>query len=141
MDGVTYSGDFIDGQFHGRGVYTFAEESGKVYEGEFYENEIHGKGVMRWADGSVYTGAFVKGRMEGYGEWTAADGSYYKGFWKNDMRHGENGQAFDAQSSGRIQGQWLNDVYQDMPLGDKSPWGRMRKFTHTKRLVGITDLP
>ena len=28
----SYEGDFLDGQFHGHGVYTFADE-GKVYEG------------------------------------------------------------------------------------------------------------
>ena len=36
MDGVTYEGEFLDGQFHGRGVYKF--ENGKVYEGLFHDN-------------------------------------------------------------------------------------------------------
>ena len=140
MDGVIYEGDFVEGQFHGNGVYIFGDESGRVYEGEFYENQINGKGVMKWADGSEYVGAFVNGRMEGYGEWKTLDGSYYKGFWKNDMRHGQNGQAYDAPSNTKIEGTWFEDEYQEKEIAQKSPWGRMRTLTGTDRNRGLATL-
>ena len=41
--GNVYEGDFVDGEFHGKGKYIYAE-TGKVYEGQFKNGRVVGKG-------------------------------------------------------------------------------------------------
>ena len=62
-----YQGDFVDGKFHGRGKYYFAE-SGKIYEGDFHENNMEGKGRLTLTDNSYYEGDFKNGKMHGFGK-------------------------------------------------------------------------
>ena len=63
----------MDGQFHGKGKYFFAE-SEKIYEGDFLENSMHGKGIMIWKDGSKYQGEFKENKIEGMGHKVFANG-------------------------------------------------------------------
>lgn len=49
--GYHYDGDFVNGQRHGVGVYTFP--SGNRYVGEFMDNEIHGTGTLYGPDGVI----------------------------------------------------------------------------------------
>ena len=64
--------------------------------------------------------------MHGYGEWTENDGSYYHGFWQNDMRHGENGQAYDSKLGKYYYGTWIEDDYQG-GNNNESLWATMRR--------------
>ena len=59
-------GDFKDGNFHGKGTYTYNSGSYK---------------------GDVYVGEFKDDKKHGYGKWTNADGSiYHDGMWKDGVR-------------------------------------------------------
>ncbi|TKS90032.1 Radial spoke head 10 -like protein B [Collichthys lucidus] len=52
-----YTGDFAQGQWHGRGAFYYA--SGAIYEGEWRNNKRHGKGKFTFKDGHVFDGEFM----------------------------------------------------------------------------------
>jgi len=62
----TYNGDYLDGRFHGQGVYVLNEK--QRYVGEFFNGEFHGEGTLHveggkwqgtWKQGQLVKGAFV----------------------------------------------------------------------------------
>lgn len=64
-DGSTYSGQWQDGNRHGRGVFCWP--NGDRYEGEWVEGAQHGQGTLATTDGAVYFGGWSKGLMDGQG--------------------------------------------------------------------------
>jgi hypothetical protein len=109
VDGSTYQGEWLDGEFHGRGTYTswagtvnegewregklngqgrVTNSSGKVYEGELRNNLRHGYGKLTYSDDVFCEGEWRFGRMDGSGRILYANGSSYDGEWKVDERHG-----------------------------------------------------
>lgn len=62
-DGSSYSGDLLDGQFHGQGTYTLA--NGDSYSGEWVNNVVSSEVTYTWANGDSYTGAWVNGKVIG----------------------------------------------------------------------------
>ncbi|GAG86120.1 unnamed protein product, partial [marine sediment metagenome] len=78
--GDRYEGEYRDGKFTGRGVYTWA--NGNRYEGEFKNNDQHGRGVFSWANGDRYEGGWASDRFDGSGVVTWQTGSQYKGIFK-----------------------------------------------------------
>ena len=57
-DGTKYEGDFVDGNFEGHGVLTYAKKQGS-FEGEFKGGKKHGHGKLTKPDGSVVEGEWV----------------------------------------------------------------------------------
>jgi len=57
--GQQYSGEYVDGLFHGKGTFTFLD--GSAYKGEWQNGLKHGKGFLRTAKGVVYTGEWTCG--------------------------------------------------------------------------------
>ena len=54
---ISYSGDFRDDLFHGRGRLTLADQNfGTVYEGMFEEGKCAKFGRLIYKDGSTYLG-------------------------------------------------------------------------------------
>ena len=53
-NGDKYIGEFVDGQFHGKGIYTYA--NGDKYEGEFVNGKFTGKGNFTYSNGKQFTG-------------------------------------------------------------------------------------
>jgi hypothetical protein len=50
-----YDGEWIDSNMHGRGKFTWLDNSashGNVYDGEWIYNIMHGKGKFTWLDKS-----------------------------------------------------------------------------------------
>jgi len=62
-DGSSYSGDLLDGQFHGEGTYTLA--NGDSYSGEWVNNVVSSEVTYTWANGDSYTGEWVNGKVTG----------------------------------------------------------------------------
>jgi len=53
-NGDKYMGEFLNGQFHGKGIYTYA--NGDKYEGEFINGKFTGKGTFTCSNGRQFTG-------------------------------------------------------------------------------------
>lgn len=129
-DGSIYSGDFLEGAIHGRGIMTWA--NGDKYEGTFENNFRTGKGTHTWANGDKYIGEFLKNQRTGKGVFTWKDGTKYDGSFSSDQMTGEGtltntsgdryiGSWVDGQRSGkgiqtfsngdRLDGTWEKDLY------------------------------
>lgn len=86
-DGSSYKGGMNEGQFDGRGIYTFA--SGAVYEGEFITGNFTGKGQYTYADGDFKEGTWANDDfIEGQVKITSAN-HVYEGSMKHDAFHGK----------------------------------------------------
>ena len=85
-NGDRYEGDFINGMFHGKGVFIWA--NGDRYEGNFFLNKRTGIGIYSWPNGERYEGQFVDGKLNGWGTYTWPDRSFYEGEFINNVRTG-----------------------------------------------------
>ena len=91
-DNGTYSGDELNGDRHGFGIYYYS--NGDIYEGEWKNNFQNGKGIYKygpksdWA-GDEYNGTFKDDLFAGNGTYTWKDGAKYIGNWKNNLFHGQ----------------------------------------------------
>jgi hypothetical protein len=63
-NGDKYVGEFLNGQLHGKGIYTYA--NGDKYEGEFIDGKFTGKGTFTFSDGTQYTGIIENKSPVGY---------------------------------------------------------------------------
>jgi hypothetical protein len=52
------------------------------YVGEFKEGEYHGKGTFTWTSGYKYVGEYREGKKHGQGTFSDVNGMY-KGTWKD----------------------------------------------------------
>lgn len=131
-DGCSYSGNFVSGQRHGKGLYACPNgyvyegnytmgqmngrgseslPTGERYDGEFVNGMRQGQGLMVFTDGSTYEGGYVNGKRNGSGTQKFADGSTYIGDWKDDRRNGE-GVYTTADGQWTFDGSWVNDKRQ-----------------------------
>ena len=100
----TYEGNFLNGQWMGKGKHTFT--NGDVYEGEFKGFKRNGFGMLKWANGKKYEGNWVDGKVEGQGTYYYLDGSKYIGNFSNYVR---TGYGIYYYSDGSIySGNWTN---------------------------------
>jgi len=128
---LTYEGDFLNGERHGKGIEI--KESGSqysgqwlsnmyhgygclkrdtiIYEGMFRRNRYHGKGklIKNLPNGQqkIYIGQFSQGSKHGQGKHTTAEG-IYEGEFYYDMRHG-NGTFTNGQGC-MYSGHWRRGV-------------------------------
>lgn len=86
-NGDFYEGEFKNDKFNGKGKYVFT--NGNTYEGEFVEGSFCGLGVFSQKNGTVYTGEFKDDKYNGRGIKRFADGSYYEGEFKIDKFNGK----------------------------------------------------
>ena len=68
----SYSGDFKNGHYHGKGRLVFTD--GSIYEGQFENNKMHGYGKIFFKDGSIYQGNFNNNLRDGTGKSLSKDG-------------------------------------------------------------------
>lgn len=73
--------------------------SGDTYEGGWLNGKFHGYGIFRFANGDVYTGDYINGKAEGRGKHIRRNGTYYDGEFVNDKYHG-HGRTGDGMSNG-----------------------------------------
>ncbi|XP_028777992.1 uncharacterized protein LOC114734543 [Neltuma alba] len=81
-----YEGDWVDGQYDGYGVETWAR--GSRYRGQYRQGLRQGFGVYRFYTGDVYAGEWSNGQSHGCGVHTCEDGSRYVGEFKWGVKHG-----------------------------------------------------
>lgn len=68
-----YEGDWLEGQPHGEGLYTFAD--GNRLEGQFEAGQVHGRARLIYANGDVLRGDFRHNALFGVGQVTRPDGT------------------------------------------------------------------
>ena len=108
--GSNYVGEFLNGKYHGLGIYTWSDNA--IYKGEFknglregmgvfdvpngirFEGEFKDDsvfiGILQYADRqATYTGKFINLRLNGQGKYGSASGEKYVGEFLNGQRHGE----------------------------------------------------
>lgn len=88
---LRYSGEFLNGKFHGKGILDRRTWNGDYYEGEFKNDEYHGYGKwdklksIPWPKDEIescpwkYEGFFENGKPHGEGTLTTRTGKVYKG--------------------------------------------------------------
>ena len=129
-NGSVYSGDFMDGYFHGLGIYE--TPAGEKYSGNWIRHKRAGKGRLNFPNGDLYFGDFKSGKMSGLGEMWFNNGDYYagnwegnlpegkgifveengflyRGDWKSGLRHGRG--QYVSPSGDSVSGQWFNGFY------------------------------
>lgn len=79
-----YEGEWLNGEFHGKGKFTWAD--GSEYDGDYHEGKKHGQGRFTYASKKVYNGGWVNGKQEGEGRLYSQTGSLLKkGIWKDGV--------------------------------------------------------
>ena len=101
----SYEGEFINNNFHGKGVYIWGNK--KKYDGEWKDGKMNGKGIFTWKDDRSYTGEFKEDLKEGYGEFKWNDGRIWKGNWIGGQKIGI-GYFTDCEGVEQV-GEWKND--------------------------------
>lgn len=86
QSGINYTGEFKDGVFSGNGVYQY---QGVTYEGVFVDGELSGKGTISDENGAVYIGETAKWLADGDGQRTDAKGNVTIGQFESGYAHGE----------------------------------------------------
>ena len=108
-DGNTYSGEFLNNLFHGKGVYHFSngdyyngtfkkgmpdgwgvyvfmlndKNKGDIYVGDFELGQAHGRGTTFFRSGGMFTGQYVSGLPDGMGIYLDRDGVLlHEGTWR-----------------------------------------------------------
>ncbi|CAM9914741.1 unnamed protein product, partial [Choristocarpus tenellus] len=97
-----YEGDFLQGNFYGRGLYSWSD--GGLYEGDYLAKTPgighdvqfplvnglrHGQGKRVWSSGASYDGSWKDSRMEGTGVYICVEGSRYEGEFRLNHKDGQ----------------------------------------------------
>ena len=70
---------------------SYSYKSGASYSGQWIGGFRHGKGIMIWSDGSEFIGEWNFGIPAGYGKFIHHDGEFYEGNWTNPyITHNKN---------------------------------------------------
>ena len=82
--GTHYVGD-VDEEGLPCGVGQLCLPTGVICTGEFRDGEAHGRAVQRMPEGHVYVGEFRRGRRYGHGVFTFANGRRVQGQWADGV--------------------------------------------------------
>jgi hypothetical protein len=131
-DGRTYSGQFKNGRFHGRGTYTYLD--GRRYQGQFLNNMFHGEGTLTFPDGRKYTGGFDSNHFNGTGTYTFPDGSRYEGTFVEDRYTGRG--VFTFADGRKYVGEFVDNAFHGHGEYRFPDHSRLRGVFHMNRPVG-----
>lgn len=84
---TSYTGEFRDDLFHGRGQLTLGSD-GTVYEGVFEGGKCAKFGRLRYRYGTIYLGEMKDFKRQGNGIYLKATGERYEGEFANDQATG-----------------------------------------------------
>ena len=76
LNNQRYVGEFKNGQFDGKGVYTWP--NGERYEGAFKNNKRNGKGIFTYPNGDKFEVYSINDKLHGKSIWTQANGDVYE---------------------------------------------------------------
>lgn len=89
-NGVTYTGAFSGGKFHGFGVMEVSAGGGSRYEGEFQRGLRCGRGKLTLlSTGATYEGEFYRDKRHGKGTETSGLGYSFTGEWRENRIGGK----------------------------------------------------
>ncbi|MEO8711136.1 MAG: hypothetical protein ABI405_03380 [Parafilimonas sp.] len=83
---LRYSGNFVNGQYSGKGVLLFKDSS--FLSGDWKNGKLNGKGANLSNTGDLYVGYFADGKKDGKGTFMYADNSLLVGNMQNDTYEG-----------------------------------------------------
>lgn len=86
-NGNSYTGDFLNGKYHGFGTFNM-KETNYSYKGDWVNGKQQGEGTEKWLDGASCKAQFVDGVKCGPGVFKWADGSLYKGSFNMNQIEG-----------------------------------------------------
>lgn len=113
-DGAHYTGQFLDGEFHGHGKLVYGETDRlHYYQGEFELSERSGHGILEWSDGRRYEGEWGNNVINGRGTlWYGPKDRFgrkeFQGEFCKDMRHGQGKMTWTDGSS--FESEWVTSV-------------------------------
>lgn len=105
-NGDAYVGDFFEGRMCGQGTLTL--NNGFTYDGQWKDDHFEGRGTLTYPNGIIYEGQFKNGMKNGKGEIRYPNGAKYYGGWLDDMKSGTG--KFEYADSSVYEGEWLNDM-------------------------------
>ncbi|KRX04185.1 hypothetical protein PPERSA_11309 [Pseudocohnilembus persalinus] len=112
-NGSKYEGSFLNGYFHGNGVYIQGEKQNNEqiivkYEGQWAKGKREGRGRQSYHSQDSYEGQWKNNLKHGEGIYQFKSGAFYKGQWKNSKYHGK-GIKMDADGT-LYQGQFFEGM-------------------------------
>eukprot|EP01034_Spumella_vulgaris_P023514 gene23514-29736_t len=103
---VIYTGDWLDGCFHGVGTYYFG--NGDSYTGDWRESSRQGRGEYIFRNGCRYSGDWRDNKRAGRGLFVWPDESFYDGDWEAERRHGRG--VLELSNGLRYDGGWAHNL-------------------------------
>ena len=125
-----YSGDWLKGEKHGKGIYRFGNDTENrmafsgfsdyiannavVYDGDWTNDKANGIGTMRFINSvynisSEYIGEWQDGYFHGQGKLSFSTGNYYDGSWVEGFKMGA-GRVYTEYWDGEIyEGETFNN--------------------------------
>ncbi len=90
------------------GKHRWDNGAGLSYDGEWRDGEFHGQGTLREPTGERYVGEWEYGKRSGTGKQYRADGGFFDGSWEFNQPHGAGTRKY---SFGVIMtGLWIDDA-------------------------------
>lgn len=115
-NGCRYEGEWSNGEWSGRGVFT--DVSGRIDSGEFRHNVRTGSGRIVLPDGSRYEGGWNDEGPHGVGTFYHNDKSKYSGEWYNGKQHGNGVLTTSDGQKKKVRfnaGVLVNEITETMP--------------------------
>jgi hypothetical protein len=111
--GAVYSGQFVNGKMHGKGIINF--KTGNWYNGDWEMGKISGQGTYYNAKSNKFdTGQFKNGIRTGYGVTKWNDEVRYEGTW-NELQGKFSGEGTmylpngDTETGKWVDGEWIGE--------------------------------
>ncbi|XP_060871406.1 radial spoke head 10 homolog B-like [Metopolophium dirhodum] len=111
LDGSWYSGEFLKGLRHGRGLHVSCEDGRRWYSGDWAYGTRNGRGetacCVGQPDGALnYSGDWVDGRPHGSGTASWPDETRYTGGWARGRQHGRGKAVWPSDDV--YEGDWID---------------------------------
>lgn len=83
----SYEGEVYNGLPNGKGILYDLYETPPVYVGNFLNGNFHRKGIYYMKGEKIYNGEWKDGKRDGFGKYFWNNQLYFEGVWKKDFPH------------------------------------------------------